>query len=145
MRGTAIPAGLFCETPLSGGGRSKGMKKGDLTKKAIGLAVAGVFAGSRLASAINQAATTGTNDAKPVAGDEKKADDKKAASDKHVCAGKNSCKGKGGCASADAKHACKGMNSCKGMGGCKSGDAGCAGKNSCKGKGGCQVPVKKAA
>jgi len=139
------------------------MTKGDLTKKAIGLAVAGVFAGSRLASAINQAAATGTNDAKPVAGDEKSTD-KKAAKDAHVCAGKNSCKGKGGCkagdagcagknsckgkggcASADAKHACKGMNSCKSMGGCKSGDAGCAGKNSCKGKGGCQVPVKKAA
>ena len=72
------------------------MTKGDLTKKAIGLAVAGVFAGSRLASAINQAAATGTNDAKPVAGDEKSTD-KKAAKDAHVCAGKNSCKGKGGC------------------------------------------------
>ena len=142
------------------------MKKGDVTKKAIGLAIAGVFAGSRLASAATQATSTGkTEGAKPVAGDEKGSKDKaKAVSDKHVCkgmnsckgkggcktgdagcSGKNSCKGKGGCASADAKHNCKGMNSCKGQGGCKTGDAGCGGKNSCKGKGGCEVPIKKAA
>ena len=138
------------------------MTKGDVTKKAIGLAIAGVFAGSRLASAATQATTTGkTEGAKPVTGDEKTKEKPKAASDKHVCkgmnsckgkggcksgdggcAGKNSCKGKGGCSSADAKHNCKGMNSCKGEGGCKSGDGGCAGKNSCKGKGGCEVPVK---
>ena len=96
------------------------MKKGDLTTKAIGLAIAGVLAGSGLA----MATPAGKSDsAKQTAGDEK-AKDTKAASDKHVCAGKNSCKGKGGC---------------------KAGDAGCAGKNSCKGKGGCAVPVKKAA
>ena len=94
------------------------MKKGDLTTKAIGLAIAGVLAGSGLAKAMP--AKSGS--AKTTAGDEKA--DTKAASDKHVC---------------------KGMNSCKGKGGCKSGDAGCAGKNSCKGKGGCAVPVKKAA
>ena len=98
------------------------MTKGDVTKKAIGLAIAGVFAGSRLASAATQATSTGkTEGAKPVAGDEK-TKDTKAASDKHVC---------------------KGMNSCKGKGGCKTGDAGCSGKNSCKGKGGCAVPAKK--
>ena len=89
------------------------MKKGDLTTKAIGLAIAGVLAGSGLASATATSPTSGS--AKTTAGDQK-AKDTKAASDKHVCKGKNSCKGKGGC---------------------KTGDAGCAGKNSCKGKGGC--------
>lgn len=95
------------------------MKKGDLTTKAIGLAIAGVLAGSGLAMALPG---TSTGEAK-TAGDEK-AKDKQAASDKHVC---------------------KGMNACKGKGGCKSGDAGCHGKNSCKGKGGCAVPMKPAA
>ena len=138
------------------------MKKGDLKMKAIGLAVAGVLAGSRLMSALpkDDARSEGK---KSSAGDEKK-DKAQASTDKHVCkgqnackgqggcksgdagcAGKNSCKGHGGCASADVKHSCKGMNSCKGQGGCKSGDAGCAGKNSCKGKGGCAVPVSKKA
>ena len=69
------------------------MKKGDLTTKAIGLAISGVLAGSGLALAAPQQ-STGSN---ATAGDQK-ANDKAAASDKHVCAGKNSCKGKGGCA-----------------------------------------------
>ncbi len=115
------------------------MKKGDLTTKAIGLAIAGVLAGSRLATAL-QDSTAKPSEKKPVSTGEEKA--KAAESDKHACkgmnackgkggcktgdggcAGKNSCKGKGGCASADVKHSCKGMNSCKGQGGCKSGDA----------------------
>ena len=138
------------------------MKKGDLTTKAIGLAIAGVLAGSTLMTALP---TKGSGDEKkPATGDEKAKDKATASSDKHVCkgmnsckgqggckagdagcAGKNSCKGKGGCASADVRHSCKGMNSCKGQGGCKSSDAGCGGKNSCKGKGGCAVPIKMAA
>jgi hypothetical protein len=139
------------------------MKKGDLTVKALGLAVAGVLAGSGLMVAMP--ASSKGDEKKPASNDQSK-DKAAAATDKHVCkgqnackgkggcksgdagcAGKNSCKGKGGCASADMKHSCKGMNSCKGQGGCKTGDAGCAGKNSCKGKGGCAVPVapKKAA
>ncbi len=142
------------------------MRKGDLKVKAIGLAVAGVLAGSQLLSALPKNASK-SGDKNGNAGEEKGAKDKAGAtSDKHVCkgqnackgkggcksgdngcAGKNSCKGKGGCASADMKHSCKGMNACKGQGGCKSGENGCAGKNSCKGKGGCAVPVapKKAA
>jgi hypothetical protein len=138
------------------------MKKGDLKVQAIGLAVAGVLAGSRLLSALPKDAAKGEGK-KSSAGDEKK-DKAQASSDKHVCkgmnsckgkggcksgdngcSGKNSCKGKGGCASAEMKHSCKGMNACKGQGGCKSGESGCAGKNSCKGKGGCAVPVKPAA
>jgi hypothetical protein len=138
------------------------MKKGDLKVQAIGLAVAGVIAGSRLLAAVPKDEAKGEGK-KASAGDEKK-DKAKAGSDSHACkgmnackgkggckggdngcSGKNSCKGKGGCASADAKHSCKGMNSCKGLGGCKSGDNGCHGKNSCKGKGGCAVPVKPAA
>ena len=70
------------------------MKKGDLTTKAIGLAIAGVLAGSGLATAMTPAKS---GSAKTTAGDEK-AKDQSASSDKHVCAGKNSCKGKGGCA-----------------------------------------------
>src|SRR5215470_14444367 len=120
------------------------MTKGDLTKKAVGLAIAGVFAGSRLASAATQATSTGkTEGAKPVTGDEKKATDK-ATSDKHVCKGMNSCKGKGGCKTGDA--GCAGKNSCKGKGGCASADMehACKGMNSCKGQGGCSVPKKAA-
>jgi len=98
------------------------MKKTDLGMKAIGLAVAGVLAGSRLMSALPKNEAKGEGK-KGSAGDEKK-DKAQASSD---------------------KHACKGMNSCKGKGGCKSGDNGCHGKNSCKGKGGCAVPVKPAA
>ena len=99
------------------------LKKGDATTKVIGLAIAGIFAGSRLMKAVETAKATGGDSNKPTAGDEKK--DKAAAeSDKHVC---------------------KGMNACKGQGGCKTGDGSCAGKNSCKGHGGCAVPVKKAA
>jgi hypothetical protein len=141
------------------------MKKGDLTVKALCLAVAGVLAGSGLMVALPAGGVKG-DEAKPASTDAKAQDTAGATSDKHVCkgqnackgkggckagdngcAGKNSCKGKGGCASAEMKHSCKGMNSCKGQGGCKSGDSGCAGKNSCKGKGGCAVPVapKKAA
>src|SRR5262245_37513617 len=154
-----MSAGPILGRPLGGDERRTRMKKGDLTTKAIGLAIAGVLAGSGLATALTPAKS---GSAKTTAGDEKK--DEKSATDKHVCAGKNSCKGKGGCksgdagcagknsckgkggcASADMKHSCNGMNSCKGQGGCKTGDAGCAGKNSCKGKGGCAVPVKKAA
>ncbi len=66
------------------------MKKGDLTTKAIGLAIAGVLAGSGLASAMVTAGA-GTS---AKAGDEK-AKDTKSASDKHVCKGMNSCKGTG--------------------------------------------------
>jgi len=138
------------------------MKKGDLTVKAIGLAVAGVLAGSQLLSALpkNESKAGGKNSSTNQDAKDKTA----ASSDKHVCkgmnsckgkggcksgdngcSGKNSCKGKGGCASAEMKHSCKGMNSCKGQGGCKSGENGCAGKNSCKGKGGCAVPVAKKA
>jgi hypothetical protein len=149
--------------PESGEGKETLMKKGDLTTNVLGLAIAGVLAGSGLAVA-RQDANTKPADKKPVTSGDEKAKDKSAASDKHVCkgqnackgkggcktgdggcAGKNSCKGKGGCASADVKHSCKGMNTCKGQGGCKTGDGGCAGKNSCKGKGGCAVPAKKAA
>jgi hypothetical protein len=141
------------------------MKKGDLTVKALGLAVAGVLAGSRLMSALPAGEAKG-DEKKPASTGDQSKDKTSPASDKHVCkgmnackgqggcksgdngcSGKNSCKGKGGCASADVKHSCKGMNACKGQGGCKSGDNGCHGKNSCKGKGGCAVPVapKKAA
>ena len=98
------------------------MKKGDLTTNVLGLAIAGVLAGSGLALAKQDAAKPA--DKKPAATGGETAKDKAASSDKHVCKGQNACKGKGGC---------------------KSGDAGCAGKNSCKGKGGCAVPVKKAA
>ncbi len=126
------------------------MKKGDLTTKAIGLAIAGVLAGSGLAMAL----PSGEAKEAKSAGDEKAKDKKQASSDKHVCkgmnackgkggcksgdagcAGKNSCKGKGGCASAELKHACKGMNACKGQGGCKSGDAGCARQELLQGQG----------
>ena len=109
------------------------MKKGDLTTKAIGLAIAGVLAGSGLAMA---APKLQSNSAKP---SDQKASDKAAASDKHVCAGKNSCKGKGGCKSGDA--GCAGKNSCKGKGGCASADMkhSCKGMNSCKGQGGCKT------
>jgi hypothetical protein len=93
--------------------------------QAMGAAVAGMTAGSRLFAEEKVAA--------------KKADEK---APKHICKGHNECKGQGGCASDAARHSCAGKNECKGMGGCKSGDAGCAGKNSCKGKGGCEVPVK---
>ena len=81
------------------------MKKGDLKVQAIGLAVAGVLAGSRLLSALPKDEAKGEGK-KSSAGDEKK-DKAKAGSD---------------------AHACKGMNSCKGKGGCKSGSAGCAGR-----------------
>src|SRR3954468_11212399 len=96
------------------------MRKGDLTTKAIGLAIAGVFAGTRLAHALQDATTKPADDkAKPAASEDKSAKDKaQAPTDKHTC---------------------KGANSCKGKGGCKAGDNGCAGKNSCKGKGGCAV------
>ncbi|MBL8115333.1 MAG: hypothetical protein JNK60_20795 [Acidobacteria bacterium] len=129
------------------------MKKTNLNK-ALSAAVAGLVAGSALASGALQA-----QDTKGKAADKKTEDT--ANKEKHVCkgqnacagkggckagdkgcAGKNSCKGKGGCAGAQAKHECKGHNACKGMGGCKSGDNGCSGKNSCKGKGGCAVPAK---
>jgi hypothetical protein len=165
MRNSVEPCrrtGIF-GIPDKGEGKETLMKKGDLTTKAIGLAIAGILAGSRLATAVQDSAAKPA-DKKPVSTGEEKAKDKAAPSDKNACkgmnackgkggcksgdggcAGKNSCKGKGGCASADVKHSCKGMNACKGQGGCKSGDAGCAGKNSCKGKGGCAVPVKKAA
>ena len=88
--------------------------------KIMGAVVAGMIAGSKVASAA----------------------DHHEKGEKHVCKGQNECKGKGGCATA-SKHECKGHNECKGQGGCKTGDAGCAGKNSCKGKGGCAVPIKK--
>jgi hypothetical protein len=108
--------------PGYGDGKESGMKKGDLKMKAIGLAVAGVLAGSRLMTALPKDEAKGEGK-KGSAGDEKK-DKAQASTDKHVC---------------------KGQNACKGQGGCKSGDAGCAGKNSCKGKGGCAVPVAKKA
>ena len=63
--------------------------------KVMGVAVAGVVAGSKLARAAEE-----SGDAK----------------DKHVCKGMNSCKGKGGCKAGDA--GCAGKNSCKGKGGC---------------------------
>ena len=97
------------------------MKKGDLKVKALGLAVAGVIAGSGLMVA-QQAGGTQGDEKKPASSDEKAKDKAGAASDKHVC---------------------KGMNACKGKGGCKSGDNGCAGKNSCKGKGGCATDGSK--
>ena len=76
------------------------MRKGDLTTKAIGLAIAGVFAGSRLAHALQDANTKpADSNAKPAATEDKSAKDKaQAPSDKHTCKGMNSCKGKGGCA-----------------------------------------------
>ena len=76
------------------------MKKGDLTTRAIGLAVAGVFAGSRLAHAIQDSTAKPADKAKPAASEDKSAKDKAAApsADKHTCKGQNSCKGKGGCA-----------------------------------------------
>ena len=110
------------------------MKKGDLKVQAIGLAVAGVLAGSRLLSALPKDASKGEGK-KSSAGDEKK-DKAQASSDKHVCKGMNSCKGKGGCMT-DA-NACAGKNDCKGKGGCATAKHDCKGKNDCKaqGKGG---------
>src|SRR5205807_9607176 len=105
----------FMEPP-TGEGKERWMKKGDLTTKALGLAIAGVLAGGSLVKAQQSSPPSTDKDKKPAASDEKAKDKAGATSDKHVC---------------------KGMNACKGMGGCKSGDNGCSGKNSCKGKGGC--------
>ena len=72
------------------------MKKGDLTTRAIGLAVAGVFAGSRLAHAIQDSTAKPADKAKPAASEDKSAKDKaQAPTDKHTCKGQNSCKGQG--------------------------------------------------
>jgi hypothetical protein len=75
------------------------------TTKAIlaSAAVAGLFAGSFLAQAVEKAGKAG-----------EVADAKKG--DTHDCKGKNSCKNKGGCKSGD--NGCAGKNSCKGKGGC---------------------------
>jgi len=80
------------------------MKKGDVTTKAIGLAIAGVLAGSRLATAIQDTTTKPADKTKPAAGEDKSAKDKtSASSDKHVCKGMNSCKGKGWVMSTSAE------------------------------------------
>ena len=72
------------------------MKKGDLTTNVLGLAIAGVLAGSGLALAKQD--TKPADNKKPVTSGDEKAKDKAASSDKHVCKGQNACKGKGGCA-----------------------------------------------
>ena len=72
------------------------MKKGDLTTKAIGLAIAGVFAGSRLAHAIQDSTAKPADKNTPAASEDKSAKDKaQAPTDKHTCKGQNSCKGQG--------------------------------------------------
>jgi len=62
--------------------------------KLMGVAVAGMVAGSKLSA-------------------QQKADDK---APKHICKGQNACKGQGGCKTGD--NGCAGKNSCKGKGGC---------------------------
>ena len=93
--------------------------------KAIGLAVAGVLAGSGLMTALPAGGAKG---------DEKKGET-------HDCKGKNSCKSKGGCKTGD--NGCAGKNSCKGKGGCavpvkaehvKKEKSACSGKSGCKGR-----------
>ena len=109
------------------------MRRNDLVSKALGLAIAGILAGSGLVSAQS-------NTDKPKAPTAKPSGD-----DKHACGGPNGCggatKSSTGKSARGDKHVCKGLNTCKGKGGCQGGDHACAGKNSCKGKGGCEVPV----